>query len=368
MSPHHSAATALRPERPRLKATLDVRRLPSGRTLVLRGDLGEPDLELEEDGADVGAFLRLLDGSRSAEGVAEQSGLAPGEVDELLDQMLELGLLEDAAADALLAPERRARFDRHLGFYADTVAWPRSGASVQAALAEKTVALIGLGGLGSWAAWALACAGVGRIVGIDGDRVELSNLNRQVLYGEGDVGMLKTVAAGRALRRLDSGLEYVGVQRRITSAEDVAEAVAGADLVLDGADSPPHRIDAWVDEGCRAAGVPWLAMSQHPPLIRVGPLYVPGVTGCRACQEARWREEHPLYDEIAAAAPELPSAGAFGAACGAVGTIAANEAIAWLGGLWEPATLGASLQIDLRTFEVTREEVPRREGCACGAA
>jgi len=367
MTTHHAAASAVRPRRPRLKATLDVRRLAGGRTLVLRGDLGEPDLEIESDGADVGEFLGLLDGSRTADGVAARSGLAPDEVGELLDQMLELGLVEDASADALLAPERRERFDRHLGFYADAVAWPRSGASVQAELAGKTVALIGLGGLGSWAAWGLACAGVGRIVGIDGDRVELSNLNRQVLYGEADVGSLKAVAAGRALRRLDPGLDYVGVPRRMTSAEEVAVAVEGADLVLDGADWPPHRIDAWVDEGCRAVGVPWLAMSQHPPRLRVGPLYVPGLTGCRGCQEAQWRQEHPLYDEIAAAAPDLPSAGAFGAACGAVGTIAASEAVAWLGGLWEPATLGASLQIDLRTFEVAREEVPRVAGCACGA-
>jgi molybdopterin/thiamine biosynthesis adenylyltransferase len=354
--------------RPRLKATLDVRRLESGRLVVLRGDAGDPDLELEGEREEVQALLGLLDGTRGFEEIAEQLARPSNDVRAAVSELLEAGLVEDAADDALVAPERRARFDRHIGFFAESVAFPRSGAAVQAALSEKTVAIIGLGGLGTWAAWALACAGIGRIVGIDGDVVELSNLNRQILYGEADIGAAKAEAAGRALRRFDAQLEYEPLQRRMGSADDVAAAVAGSDLVLGGADWPAHRIDRWVDEGCRLAGVPWLAMSQFPPLIRIGPLFVPGETGCHACQEEAWREQYPLYDEIVAAAPDLPSAGAFGPSCGAVGSLAANEAIAYLGGLWEPATLGAALHLDLRTFAVTRAPVPQRAGCACGTA
>lgn len=351
------------PRRPRLKRTLDVRRLASGRWVILRGDVGEPDLELE--GAAVAALLELLDGTRSVGAVAAELARPEGEVREAVRELVDARLLEDADADRALWPERRERFDRQLGFFGDLVAWPRSGPGVQARLAERTVVLLGLGGLGSWAAWGLACAGVGRIVGVDGDRVELGNLNRQILYAERDVGAAKAEVAERTLRAFDGRLRFEPVHRMIESADDVVEVVAGADLVLSGADSPPHLIDRWVDEGCRRAGVPWLGMSQQPPRIRIGPLSVPGQTGCRACEEAAWRERYPLYDELVDAGSTLGSAGAFGPACGVVGALAANEAVAFLADLWEPATLGASLLVDLRTFAVTREEVPQRPDCAC---
>ena len=65
--------------------------------------------------------------------------------------------------------------------------------------------MLGVGGLGSWAAYALACCGVGELVLVDGDRVELSNFNRQMLYRERDIGRVKAEAAAEALAEFDSG-------------------------------------------------------------------------------------------------------------------------------------------------------------------
>ena len=66
--------------------------------------------------------------------------------------------------------------------------------------------VIGLGGLGAWALWALAAAGVGDLVGVDGDVVELSNLNRQTLYHERDLGQPKALAAARTLAAFNSAI------------------------------------------------------------------------------------------------------------------------------------------------------------------
>ena len=108
-------------------------------------------------------------------------------------------------------------------------------------------------------------------------------------------------------------------------------------------------------------------MSQHPPLVRVGPTYVPGVTGCHACQEADYRRRFPLFDAaLAAFNPDSPAA-TYAPSCGVIGSLVANEVIAYLTGL-QPLTLqGRAFMLKLTTLEVTHEDVPQEPGCpVCG--
>jgi bacteriocin biosynthesis cyclodehydratase domain-containing protein len=144
--------------------------------------------------------------------------------------------------------------------------------------------------------------------------------------------------------------------------------VEGADFVVNGADWPAHDIERWVNRACFDAGVAFITMSHSPPVARVGPLYVPGETGCFECQERSYRERFPLYDELVEQRRGRPSeAATLGPVCAFVGGQVALEALHQLTGLVPPATRGASYAYDLRTMEVTREEVPRLEGCpVCG--
>ena len=160
------------------------------------------------------------------------------------------------------------------------------------------MALLGVGGLGSWAAYALACCGVGELVLVDGDVVEESNFNRQILYRERDIGRPKVEAAAEALAEFDSACRLTPVPRRLDGVDAVREVIEGADFVVNAADWPAHDIERWVNAACFAAGMPFITMSHSPPVARVGPLYVPGTTGCYACQESAYRDAHPLYDEL----------------------------------------------------------------------
>lgn len=358
--------------RPRLKPTVDVRRV-AGRLLVLRADLGGADLELDGDGEWIGTLLELLDGSRSLPALQmELSGRGlDAERDTVVDALEELadaGLIEDAMHDSLLGAYEHERFSRQLAYFSD-VADPATGAAeAQRRLLRAKVCVLGVGGLGSWAAYALAASGVGSLRLVDGDRLELSNLNRQILYSEADIGEPKAELAARRLREFAPRLVAEPWNVRLDTPAAVAEAVQGHDLVLDAVDWPPHKIDRWVNEACVAAGIPYVTMSQHPPKLRVGPFYVPGLTGCYECREAQFRERFPTYDALVACTPAASRAATFAPACAIVAAMAAADATHFLSGVLVPATLGRAVTLDLRDLSVASECVEPQPGCAVCAS
>jgi bacteriocin biosynthesis cyclodehydratase domain-containing protein len=279
-------------------------------------------------------------------------------------ELYEAGLVEDALDDQRLREDERIRYDRQLRYFGDVIAPKGSRARCQERLRDARVVVLGLGGLGSWAVYGLACAGVGEIDGVDGDDVELSNLNRQILYGEQDIGTAKAGAAASRLAAFNSASRFRGIARMLRSADDVEEVIAGADFVIDAVDWPPHEIERWINTACFRLRIPYLTMSQFPPLVRIGPTYIPGVTGCWTCQEQDIRDRFPLFDAVAAQRASRPSpAATFGPACGLVGSQAALEVVHHLSGVCDPVTAGRAFVFDLRSFAVSSHEAPRLPGC-----
>ena len=283
-------------------------------------------------------------------------------------QLTEIGLLDDAADDALVTARERARYDRQLRYFSDVSAQPVAPSEYQRRLREARVLMLGLGGLGSWAAYSLACCGIGELILLDHDRVEPSNFNRQVLYRERDIGRPKAEAAAEALAEFDSSCRLTPVARRLESTDAVRELAEGADFVVNGADWPAHDIERWVNAACFDVGVPFITMSHSPPVARVGPLYVPGTTGCFNCQEQTYRDAFPLYDELVEQRRgRLSEAATLGPVCAFIGGQVALETLHQITGVCAPASLGTAYIYDLRTMEVTREPVPRLADCpVCG--
>jgi bacteriocin biosynthesis cyclodehydratase domain-containing protein len=353
-------------ERPRIKRTRELVTSRSGDVYVLR-PTDDTDLRIEQPDAVARALLAALDGTRT---VAElERELGEGRVGEALAQLAELDLLEDAADDELVSPRERARHDRQLRYFSDVSSGALPPSEYQRRLREARVLILGVGGLGTWASYALLCCGVGELVLLDGDHVEESNFNRQILYRERDIGRPKVEAAAEALAEFDSGCRLTPVARRLESVDAVRELAEGVDFVVNGADWPAHDIERWVNAACFDVGVPFITMSHSPPVARVGPLYVPGTTGCFACQEQTYRDAFPLYDELVDQRRGRPSAAAtLGPVCAFVGGQVALEALHQLTGLFPPASLGVAHVYDLRTMQVSREPVPRLAGCAvCGS-
>jgi bacteriocin biosynthesis cyclodehydratase domain-containing protein len=347
--------------RPRLKTTTEVFTSPEGDLCLLRPS-ADADLVLEGAGEQGRELVRRLDGRTPLVALeAEFGGVMVG---ELLDLLEGEELVEDAGAYDSLSAAELGRYDRQLRYFADVAPSGLAAPECQRRLREARVVVLGVGGLGTWAALSLACCGVGRLTLYDGDAVELSNLNRQVLFTEGDIGEPKVLAAAAALRRFNPGVAVDAAARNLGSEGEIRDAVRGASLVVDAADRPAHDIERWVNSACFAERVPYITMSHFPPFARVGPLYVPGETGCFNCQERAYRGSYELYDHIVDQRRGSPSpAATLGPVCAFVGGQVALEVVHRLTGLCEPASKGCVRVLDTRTLELSSEPVPRDPGC-----
>ncbi len=352
-------------QRPRIKRTTEPIGSPDGDVYLMRPSAGS-DIRIENPNAEQRQLLEALDGELTLEQLEERFGKE--EVGDLISQLGELEVIEDAADDDLLAPGELARFDRQLRYFSDVGTQELTPSECQARLREARVAVLGVGGLGGAAARALACVGVGEMWLVDGDRVEVSNLNRQTLYTEADIGLLKVEVAAARLRAFNSAMRVTATARRLESEAEVADFIAGADVLVDAADWPAHDIERWCNSACFEAGIPYITMSHFPPIARVGPLFVPGKTGCYTCQETAFRREYPLFDvAIEQRRAKSAPAATLGPACEMIGGLVGMEIMHLLTGLSEPSTLGASHIYDLRTMEVKREPVAPEPGCpVCG--
>ncbi|MCI4369496.1 MAG: molybdopterin-synthase adenylyltransferase MoeB [Thermoplasmata archaeon] len=145
-----------------------------------------------------------------------------------------------------LSSEELERYSRHLKL-------PEVGRRGQEKLRRSKVLIVGAGGLGAPSALYLAAAGVGEIGLVDSDRVELSNLQRQVLYSTSEVGEPKVDAAGRRLAGLNPGVLLTAFPQRLTS-ENAFDILRPYDLVIDGSDNFPTRY--LVNDACVLLGKP----------------------------------------------------------------------------------------------------------------
>jgi len=225
------------------------------------------------------------------------------------------------------------------------------GEQGQRRLKASHVVVAGAGGIGCPASMYLACAGVGRITVIDHQSVELSNLNRQVLHWEEDIGRPKSVSAAAKLRNLNPSTAISPVTAEITAA-NAGDLVRGASAVLDAMDNFETR--AVLNRATVAKGIPFIHGGVWGLCGQVTTI-IPGKTPCLAC----------LYPEKPAEKSPFP---VFGVAPAMVAIIQAIEAIKIIAGFGR-LLAGQMLYFNQATMDFSFREVIRRPGCpVCGQA
>ncbi|MFH1060589.1 MAG: ThiF family adenylyltransferase [Pseudomonadota bacterium] len=231
------------------------------------------------------------------------------------------------------------------------------GRAGQARLAAASVLVCGAGGLGGGLSQLLVRAGVGRVRVVDRDRVELTNLHRQLLYDEGDLGRPKAAAAAARLAAMNRAVAVEGLEAEVNAAT-IAELCAGVDLVLDGMDNLAARYV--INDAAVGLGLPWVmagCVAAHGNVM----LIEPGRTPCLRC----------LFPEPPAEGsfPTSDSAGILGPTAAAVAAIAALEALKWLAGARAAVNQGM-LYLNLwdGSFNLVRMGQGPHPGCICNPA
>ena len=245
--------------------------------------------------------------------------------------------------------------DAQLLRYSRHILLDEMGIEAQERLLASTALVVGAGGLGSPAALYLASAGVGRILLADGDTVDLTNLQRQVLHRDARIGMGKAESGRQALLEANPGVEVVPIAERLVG-EALLEAVRQASVVLDCCDNFETRHA--VNRACVQAGVPLVSGAA----IRFD--------GQLAVFDPR-RADSPCYHCLFPEGRDLEEVrcatmGVFAPLTGIVGTMQAAEALKVAGGFGTPMT-GRLMLLDARTMSIDTIRIPRDPGCpVCG--
>ena len=253
---------------------------------------------------------------------------------------------DDAELRALTGAER-ARYGRQLSL-------PGIGEAGQRRLASARVIVVGAGGLGSPAAMYLAAAGVGHIGLVDDDRVDLTNLHRQLLHDTDDVGRAKTDSARERLAGINPHVDVATHETRLSSA-NALEILRGYDVVLDGTDNFPTRY--LVNDACVMLGVP----NVHGSISRFegqASIFAAPDGPCYRCLFP----EPPPPGSVQSCA----EGGVFGVLPGLIGTIQATETLKLLLGIGEPL-VGRLLLFDALRMQTRTIALRRDPSCpACG--
>ncbi len=246
-----------------------------------------------------------------------------------------------------LTPQERVRYARHLVI-------PDLGEEGQRKLKAARVLIVGLGGLGSPAALYLAAAGVGTLGIVDSDTVEISNLQRQILYGEKDVGKPKPEAAGARLAGLNSLVRIEPHTARFVGS-NASRIASGYDVIVDGADNLETRYA--MNDVALERGIPYAYGAVFQLEGQAALLGVPGGP-CYRCLFPT-----PPPEEALRPASET---GILGVVPGVIGLVQATEVIRWITGYAEPGP-SRLLLYDARRIEFTSISIDADPACpACG--
>jgi molybdopterin/thiamine biosynthesis adenylyltransferase len=319
--------------------------------------------------------LESMDGTRGVDEIvdrtiAQHPAAQRSPVRAIVDELVAAGYVEDAAgADPPeLTARDKDRHDRARAYYRWLDLVPRASTwEPQARLRAARVTILGVGGTGGVAALALAAAGVGWLHCVDPDTVELSNLSRQIIYTEDDIGKPKADSAVEKLRSLNGDIAVSGQQLRVESADDVVGLAASCDVLLLSADQPP-AVRKWTNRACIAAGRPWVDAGYHGPTVQVG-VYQPGIGGCWECLDDANMEQELARGAIGSDAQHAPMAVAAAVAsvpAGISGYLAAHQVISLITGV-PPARPGVISAINLVALDApfTFTAPPRPDCPAC---
>lgn len=240
--------------------------------------------------------------------------------------------------------------------YSRQIMVPDLGGKAQIRLRQARVLVIGAGGLGSPAAFYLAAAGIGTLGIVDPDKVELSNLQRQILHATEDIGRQKVVSAQAKLNRLNPDVEVKIYSTRFED-DNAVELAEGYNFIVDGSDNFDTKF--LVNDVAIRLNIAF----SHAGIVRLQGQTMTVIPRKSACYRCLFHAPPPAEEIL-----NCQQSGVLGAVAGTIGTIQATEAIKYLAGFEEGLITDRLLVYDAKVMKFHSVEVHKDPKCAaCGA-
>lgn len=262
--------------------------------------------------------------------------------------------------------DRNNRYSRHSLYFNLSEGKPKE---IQERIKRSKVAVVGCGGIGNFMAVPLATAGVGQIVLVDHDVIELSNLTRQIMFTEAEVGKSKVEVLKKKIEERNSEVKVSTVDLRISTYADLEKLPKDIDLIVLSADGKTEEMGSvvfLVNKFCIENKIPFINVGYIEDIAVWGPLVVPGITACQNCERAALlgTQDETFLREVASinGTYQSPSSSP-------VNAIASSAAMAdvlrFLGGYGEVASLDKRLAIRTDTFEKLEMPFHKNQDCFC---
>ena len=246
-----------------------------------------------------------------------------------------------------LTEQQIERYSRH-------IILEKVGGTGQEKLLSSKVLIVGAGGLGSPAALYLAAAGVGTIGIVDGDKVDLTNLQRQIIHHSADVGVNKVISAENKIREINPEIK-VKTHDLWARANNIREVIREYDFIIDGTDNFAAKF--LVNDACYFEKKPF----SHAGILQFDGQLITVLPGETVCYRCIFDTPPPLD-----AVPTCSQAGVLGVLAGVVGSLQATEAIKYLLGIGDLLT-NTLLTYNALTIEFRKVRLKRNPDCPlCG--
>ncbi|WP_195155577.1 HesA/MoeB/ThiF family protein [Candidatus Protochlamydia phocaeensis] len=231
-------------------------------------------------------------------------------------------------------------------------------------LKKLSITLLGVGGIGNWIALNFVGMGIQKIRLVDPDIIEESNLTRQVLFGEKDVGKFKVEIAEKQLKERNKDLTIEAIKEKVTES-NISDLIDKADFVILSADRPFFYIQKLVNQACVKLKIPLLNVGYAAGEGLMGPLVIPGVSSCLACNG--YLDGNNYYLKEKRNAEELANhfrSPSFACLNSLISCMASFEIIKFFLGYGECISVNNAIRIDPLDFSIRKVSCVRNPQCS----
>lgn len=272
---------------------------------VTIGSTPTTSIEIEDEDHSIYRILCLSDGTRKIADITREMKRDFPEitieyVSSIIEQISEVPyIMEEGTGEKENSDVIRE--SRNLNFLSN---FDKDGSKAHIYLdriVNSNIMVIGMGGAGTNFVLNMASWGVRKIVGVDFDSVQQSNLNRQILFSEEDIGKKKVFAAQSSLKKINSCVNFIPLDKKIAQSSTIVQMINQFDInfVFCAADTPTIKIREWINEACQLTSVPWAftAMSEYVTQFQ---MIVPHETACWECFERSTLDNKQLAEKFQA--------------------------------------------------------------------